>query len=167
MELKELFESTLSMFEVKSVDELKNALMAACYDAKKLKEFKTMVSDLSVDWLQMIFQYYAADRKIKKQDYTPKTLAMFLGKLVGDYGTVVDLCAGSGALTIQKWSENHDIKFELYEIDENVIPYLCFNMVLRNIECKVTLGDVLQDEAKKIWVISKGEEFGIITEVEK
>ena len=65
--------------------------------------------------MQKIFQYYLADRKVKMQDYTPVSLAKFVGKLVRTENehTVYDLCAGSGALTIQKWNLNNELKFFL------------------------------------------------------
>ncbi len=78
-----------------------------------------------------------------------------------------DLCAGSGALTIQRWNENHEQKFELYEFDENVIPFLLFNMAIRNIECTVYHSDVLQQEIYHIYKIGKGKTFGKFSEVMK
>ena len=77
------------------------------------------------------------------------------------------MCAGSGALIIQKWRQNHDIRFIALEIDENVIPFLLFNMVLRNITCKVYQMDALSgEEPVRAWKITKGEEFGNIADIE-
>ena len=99
------------------------------------------------------------------QDYTPKSLADFMGLLLGKSETVVDLCAGSGALTIQKWSRDKQSKFILYELDERVIPFLLFNMAIRNIECIVYHSDVLRQEIFCEYQIKKGEEYGIFKEV--
>ena len=67
-------------------------------------------------------------------------------------------------MIIQRWSQNHDTEFTALEIDENVIPFLLFNMVLRNIKCRVWLVDALTgEEPVKTWDIMKGEEFGYIT----
>lgn len=65
--------------------------------------------------MQMIFQYYFADRKEKMQDYTPKSLAGSSCRVIKtkDEKICLDLCAGSGALTIQKWNENNDLKFHM------------------------------------------------------
>lgn len=101
------------------------------------------------------------------QDYTPKTLALFMGKLIGDADVITDLCAGSGALTIQKWCMNHEQKFELYEFDENVIPFLLFNMAVRNIECTVYHSDVLQQEIFHTYKISRGKKYGNFREIVK
>ena len=133
MELKELTDRTLKLFGVTDPGQLGPALFTACRDHDKLRSFRDLVGgDLTVDWMQKIYQYYLADRKEKKQDYTPASLAQFMGLLAGDSEEIVDMCAGSGALIIQKWQQNHDIRFTALEIDENVIPFLLFNMVLRN-----------------------------------
>ena len=133
------------------------------FDGNTFFGFLGEENDLTKDWLQMIFQYYSADRKGKKQDFTPKCLAQFLSRLIGDSAETIDLCAGSGALTIQRWVENPDTVFTLYEIDENVIPYLLFNMAIRNISATVYQSDILQNETVKAWSIRKGERFGEVS----
>ena len=168
MELKELTDRTLELFGVTSPDQLGPSLLAACRDHEKLRAFRNLVSgDLTTDWMQMIYQYYLADRKEKKQDYTPASLAQFMGLLAGDSEEIVDMCAGSGALIIQKWQQNHDTRFTALEIDENVIPFLLFNMVLRNITCRVYKMDALSgEEPVRAWKITKGEKFGNIADIE-
>lgn len=166
MELKELSTKTLELFQVLSVDDLGAALMLCVSEDEtdKMQAFYEMVDgDLSRDWLQMIYQYYCADRKDKKQDYTPKCLAQFLSRLIGESAETIDMCAGSGALTIQRWIENPDTVFTLYEIDENVIPYLLFNMAIRNISATVHQSDILQNETVKSWSIRKGDRFGKVS----
>lgn len=162
LELKELCEKTLNIFEVESVDDLGKSLMRACKDndTQKFDSFAELVGDINTDWLQKIFQYYQADRKEKMQDYTPESLADFVGRLSGDPDEIIDMCAGSGALTIQKWRRNHELKFRLYELDKNVIPYLLFNMILRNIESTVCQTDVLQNEVYHEYRVKKGDKYG-------
>ena len=62
---------------------------------------------------------------------------------------------------------NNKQKFELYEFDENVIPFLLFNMAVRNIECTVYHADVLQQENFHTYKISRGEKYGKFREVAK
>lgn len=164
MELKELTEKTCELFGIESPEQLKDALLNACNDSNLLSAFVDLVDgDLSQDWLQKIYQYYLSDRKEKKQDYTPACLASFMGKLAGDAEEITDLCAGSGALIIQKWMQNPDTRFEAIEIDDNVIPFLIFNMVIRNISCRVIKMNALcDDKGEKVWRIQKGERFGKI-----
>lgn len=167
MELKELTDRTLELFGITAPDQLGHALLAACGDPDKLRQFCDLVDgDLSTDWMQKIYQYYLADRKEKKQDYTPASLAQFMGLLAGSSERIVDMCAGSGALIIQKWSQKPDVRFTALEIDENVIPFLLFNMVLRNVWCRVFQMDALTGEdAVRAWDVVKGEEFGHITDI--
>lgn len=163
LELKELTEKTLEIFDCQSVEDLGDSLMMALEDESKLQAFCDLVdNDLTKDWLQMIFQYYQADRKDKKQDYTPKCLAQFLSRLIGESSESIDMCAGSGALTIQRWIDNPSTVFCCYEIDEKVIPYLLFNLVIRNITATVNQCDILQDEIYNVWKITKGEKYGKI-----
>jgi len=167
MELKELTDRTLELFGVDNPDNLGSALMESVSNTDKLKTFCDLVGgDLSIDWMQKIYQYYLADRKEKKQDYTPASIARFMGLLAGSSERIVDMCAGSGALIIQKWSQKPDTRFTALEIDENVIPFLLFNMVLRNIQCRVFRMNVLTgEEAVKAWDVVKGEEFGHIIDI--
>ena len=105
MELKELKEKTLEIFDIENINELSEKLYEVCTNNKKeyLKKFKDLVGDLSVDWLQKIFQYYEADRENKGQDYTPITMAKLVSELAQEENEEIclDMCAGSGALTIQ------------------------------------------------------------------
>lgn len=163
MELTDIKEKIFSILDITQVNEIKEKLMTCVrnVDEKIYSDFVEMFNgDLSVDFLQPVYQYYLSDRKEKKQDYTPKCLAALVGRLVGKADVITDMCAGSGALTIQRWNKNHNQKFILYEIDENVIPFLLFNMALRNIECTVYHADVLQQQVFQIFTISKGEKFG-------
>lgn len=165
IELLELKDKVLEIFRT-DIEHLGGALMSAINDNRieLYDQFCSLVeNDLSVDWMQKIYQYYYADRKDKKQDYTPKCLADFMGRLLGDADIVVDMCAGSGALIIQRWVQNPEQKFRAFEIDENVIPFLLFNMVIRNMDASVCQSNVLNDEKAAIWRITKGERYGRIT----
>ena len=164
MELLELVEHVRDMFEAGNKEELKDKIyISVCEnEVDKYAKFKELVNDLSVDWMQMIFQYYYADRKELMQDYTPKSLGELIGQLVGEPEEIIDMCAGSGALTIQKWASGFTGKFILYEFDENVIPFLLFNMIVRNIKCDVHHSDVLSGEVFKSYHIEQGEKFGIL-----
>lgn len=165
MELLELKDKVLDIFET-DIDHLGDAIMKAVRenDSGKYEQFVGLVDgDLSVDWLQRIYQYYYADRIDKKQDFTPKCLADFMGRLVGESNVLIDMCAGSGALTIQRWCNNPNQKFRLYEFDETVIPFLLFNLAVRNIDSSVCRADVLTDEQYGQWRISKGEKYGRLT----
>ena len=166
MELKILTEKTLSLFGVDAPDHLGKKLREACDDHDKLRAFKELVDgDLTIDWMQKIYQYYLADRKEKKQDYTPKSIAELMGRLAGNSDQVIDMCAGSGALLIQKWILDPTSYYFAYEFDDGVIDFLKFNMVIRNIAGTICHADVLTDDIIEKWEIVKGDEFGKIVNI--
>ena len=159
MELKELNQKFVEIFgdlEKFSLDSLTNP---------NCEKFIELVNgDLETDYLQKIWQFYMADRKDKKQDFTPKSL----GKLVAELTKSTteewcyDMCSGSGALTIQKWITNKNLKFVCEELDTNLIPFLLFNLKIRNIEGYVINGNVLTGERKAVYKLTKGEKFSEI-----
>lgn len=164
MELSELTTATLEIFECKTPDDLPVQIKKCVdeSDLEKYQAFKELVGDLEQDWLQQIFQYWLADRKEKMQDYTPKSLAKLMGVLALQKhdGKVIDMCAGSGALTIQTWAMDKSLEFECLEFDENVLPILLFNLSLRNIKATVKHMDVLQDDVMATYEVLTGEKFG-------
>ena len=171
MELAELTSKTLKIFEISEVDDLSEAIMNSVFENRqKLKLFKELVRNLEIDWLQKIWQYYSADRDNLKQDYTPTSLAKLVSRLTETKNSLVvlDLCSGSGALTIQKWTTNKNLKFICKEYDEKVIPILLFNLALRNIEGYVVQTDVLNlGFDKQVYRLTTGEEFSKVEKVEK
>lgn len=166
MELKELTEKTLALFNSEDTTELIRNLPKYWNDIDVKSNFKKMVGDLSIDWLQKIFQYYEADREDKKQDYTPTSLARMMSSVAlrENEKHITDMCAGSGALTIQCWNLDHDVEAECLEFDEIVIPILLFNLAVRNIKATVYQMDVLQQEVIKSWKVVPESEFGKVIE---
>lgn len=165
MELGELCKKVLEIFGCSNTSELGGRLYDAVMNGEyiKLTAFCDTVKDLTVDWLQKIFQYYEADRQEKKQDYTPRSIAKLCAELTETGGkTVYDICAGSGALTIQKWVRNPDKFFICEELDEKVIPYLLFNMAVRNMSGYVINRNVLTMECKSVYRLHYGEAFSIV-----
>lgn len=134
---------------------------------KVFDEWLETFPDLASDSLQPIFQYYMADRKEKMQDYTPKTLAKACILLAGveKAKSVYDMCAGSGALTIQAWNVNKNCSFVCEELDEKVIPFLMFNLSIRNMDAVIINGDILSGERFKAWRLRKGQKYSEIEEI--
>lgn len=169
MELSELTEKVQAAFEITDIGKLSETLLGIVLtdDTSKYELFENLVKTLDVDWLQMIYQYWLADRENKKQDFTPKSLALFLAKMITpEYGTVVDMCAGSGALTIQAWAENPNLEFECIEFDENVIPILLFNLAVRNIKATVRHQDVLSENLFAVYTVEPREKYGKVMKIE-
>ena len=130
--------------------------------SKELKEkYCKEIGNLDSDTLQPIFQYYMADRKEKCQDFTPKSLGMLLSGLIAadDDQEIYDMCADCGSLTIQQWNANKGLRFICKEIDRNAIPFLLFNLAVRNINALVIHGDVLKNEDYARYRLISGENY--------
>lgn len=122
--------------------------------------------DLQTDELQKIFQYHYADRKEKMQDFTPKSIAKLCAACTETKGEIVyDLCAGSGALTIQKWVRAPQKTFICEELDERVIPLLLFNLAVRNMGGYVINRNALTLEFSKGYKLLPGSRFSSIEEI--
>ena len=159
MELKELTEKFQKIFGQLEEFDMEKLTNINC------EKFLDLVSgDLQTDYLQKIWQFYMADREGKKQDFTPKSLGKLVSELTKQEQEtwVYDMCSGSGSLTIQKWNSNKNLKFVCEELDENIIPFLMFNLKIRNIEGFVVNGDILTGEHKAIYKLTKGEKFSKI-----
>lgn len=128
-------------------------------------KYNALVANESKDWLQALWQYYEADRTEKKQDYTPKSLCKLVSTLVGDCETVYDCCGGSGALTLQNLKDKAISNVYIEELDENVIPFLLFNLSLHNANGYVVNGDVLKQEKYKIYQLSNGKKYSKVKTV--
>ena len=167
MELLEFKNRIFSLFGVNDINEFSDALMKCVseYDESMMSGYEEIVgSDFSEDWMQKLFQYYAADRKGAKQDFTPKSLARLVSALA-DEGEIVDQCAGTGSLTIQRWLEDRRGPFTLEENDEKVIPFLLFNLAVRNMDATVFEKDVLADEIRKVYVVKPGERYAKVVAI--
>ena len=167
MELSVLKNKIWSIFSVRN-DDLCNAVMGAAQDESTMSAYCDLVDgDLRTDELQKIFQYYYADRKEKMQDYTPASIAKLCAAETETGGGVVyDLCAGSGALTIQKWAHNPNKTFICEELDERVIPLLLFNMAVRNMNGYVIHRNALTLEMSECFQLSSGNMFSTITKID-
>jgi type I restriction-modification system DNA methylase subunit len=159
LELKELTEKFKEIF-----GELEDFNLDLLTDSNCSKYLELINNDLETDYLQKIWQFFMADRENKKQDFTPKSLGKLLSSLTESENEVwvYDMCSGSGALTIQKWCTNKNLKFVCEELDEDLIPFLIFNLKIRNIEGYVINGNVLTGERKTVYKLTKGEKFSEI-----
>ena len=67
MELKELTSKVIELLKIESPEQIPDSLMEIVLNGKMeyFDRFCNLVEDLSIDWLQKIFQYYLADRKLQ------------------------------------------------------------------------------------------------------
>lgn len=167
MELKELTQKILKIFNADSHARLTERIMQVlespgCHEI--FNSYLGLCPDLSVDWLQRVYQFYCADRDEKKQDYTPVALSKIVATLTHTESvkTIYDCCSGSGSLTIQQWLLHPDAHFICEELDENVIPILLFNLAIRNMNATVIQKNILTGEVMDSWVIERGNQFSSI-----
>lgn len=124
--------------------------------------------DVSIDWFHEYFQDEHADRKTKKQDFTPSSVGKLLSHLIGDTskgdGMFYEPAAGTGGITIKRWNDdrmqhspfNYKPSMYLYtceELSERSIPFLLFNLSVRGMNALVVQCDVLSRKAWGAWMV--------------
>ncbi|EPM6703788.1 SAM-dependent methyltransferase [Listeria monocytogenes] len=120
-------------------------------------EFLSITSDLSKEWFQGYFEAEHADRKNKKQDFTPSSASQICAEIVGASDRYFEAAAGTGGMMIQYWNNNQNAFFEVEELSDRAIPFLLFNMSIRKMTGIIRHGDSLKREFKEIYNIEKGQ----------
>lgn len=116
--------------------------------------------DVGFDWFHEYFQEEHADRKTKKQDFTPQSLSQLVTQLVGspESGLHYEPCAGTGGMTITRWNYDRmqhspfDYRPSWYvynceELSDRAVPFLLFNLAIRGMNAVVVHCDVLTRKA--------------------
>ena len=146
------------------------ALLAVLYDREKREQLMRDVLaavdyDVDDDFFRDYFQEEHADRKTKKQDFTPTSISRLTRALVGDTGgSFYEGCAGTGSMTIAAWDADRkqhspfDYRPSWYfyvceELSERAIPFLVFNLAIRGMNAVVTHCDVLRREAYGVFYV--------------
>lgn len=129
------------------------------------KQFLEIDCDLDKDCFYQYFQEEHAERKKYAQDFTPVSIGNLLSELVdSESGMNLDVAAGTGGLTIQKWiKDKYSTNFFEYrpsmffyqceELSDRAIPFLLFNLLIRGMNATVVHGDVLSREVKNVYFI--------------
>lgn len=124
------------------------------------EKYAEMQIDLSYDGFTNYFQEEHSSRKAMMQDFTPKELAMLSAQLAdGNIGTCLDICAGTGGLSIAVHNIAPQCEFFCEELSERAIPLLLFNLAVRNINAYVSNKNVLTGEIIQNYRIAPGERF--------
>lgn len=140
------------------------------YRENLFKQFLAIDCDLDSDWFHEYFQDEHADRKNKKQDFTPNSVSTILSELVGgSAGNNLDVAAGTGGLTIRKWvADKYSTNFFKYrpsmffynceELSDRAVPFLLFNLLIRGMNATVVHGDTLTRKIKQVYFIQNFED---------
>ncbi|WP_260306632.1 SAM-dependent methyltransferase [Lactobacillus johnsonii] len=157
------------------------------------KNFLKVSTDLSFDWFHEYFEDEQAERKSKKQDFTPDSIAVLLNKLTSKTdGYYYEPAAGTGGILITRWWQNcrtdpvhlHDERFsellswitydprsywyQVEELSDRAIPFLIFNMAIRGMNGVVVQCDSLSREAKEAYFIRNDtDNFLAFSKIEK
>lgn len=146
-----------------------------------LEEFNYNVS---YDWFGDYFEAEHADRKEKKQDFSPIEVSRLISKIItGEkkhHGLIYEPCAGTGQNIISCWhSETRKYTFPwdynannyLYvceELSDRATPFLLFNLLIRGINAVVIHGDVLSRCAKDVYLcINENGDYNSFSELVK
>ncbi|MHC2451272.1 type I restriction-modification system DNA methylase subunit [Bacillus altitudinis] len=148
-------------------------IMEILFDRKRREDvFRQFVADPMLntterDVFHEYFQDEHADRKNKKQDFTPRSVADLLARVIDggfESTTNYDGCAGTGGLTIAKWQSDRtkhspfDYKPSWYfyhceEMSDRAIPFLLFNLLFRGMNAVVVHCDILTRKSKGAFFI--------------
>lgn len=154
------FDALNSFLGIRESYQMPDALMAALLDPARRMELLDMVSDTvdgATDPLRDYFQENHSNRDEMMQDYTPDCLCELVARLTPDAPRMLDLCSGTGALTLFSARPGTAVRCE--ELSERVTPVLLMNLALRNIGGVVVRRDVTTDEAFAAYRLIPGERF--------
>lgn len=158
------------LLNIKESYKAPDRIMKILYDkVEREKVFMRFIrelnSDVSFDWFHEYFEDEQADRKNKKQDFTPQCLSELVSRLVGNNAnTIYEPTAGTGGLIISKWNdirindgpfkyEPNNYLFLCEDLSDRSIPFLLFNLIIRGMNAIVIHGDVLTRECYGIFFI--------------
>lgn len=116
------------------------------------------------DWIQNMFMFSGADSAGLGQDYTPAALSKIMAG-VSDYEgaeTVLDVCCGTGSLTLQLHKKHPGLHFTMQECDTRVVSLLLFNMALNNVYADILHMDIITGQIFAIYEVRPGERFGTV-----
>lgn len=135
------------------------------------KAFLEVSKDVSYDWFTDYFQDEQADRKGKKQDFTPTSVSKLANLLVRsrDEGEYYEIAAGTGSMLIQRWQQDCEKHlpwnyfpsmyfYHLEELGDSTLPFLLFNCAIRGMNASVVNGDSLERTARQIYFVQNEDD---------
>lgn len=116
--------------------------------------------DVSFDWLHEYFQEEHAERKSRKQDFTPQSVAKTISAMVDikDHANIYEPAAGTGGIIITNWNEGRmstnpftyrpsNYLYMAEELGDRTMPFLLLNLLVRGMNAIVIHGDTLERTA--------------------
>lgn len=166
MTKKEVF----SLFGIEDLKDLPDAVTQVLEGDLRTRDsiYRTLLEtnnyDLSFDWFQDLYENELAERKQKKQDFTPQTVAALCSMLIGQTGTIHEPTAGNGSMIIADWWQRCRKKLPwehfpsqnmvtCWELSARAIPILLLNLSIRGIMGYVYHGDVLEKTVRQKYIL--------------
>lgn len=151
------------LFGIKESFELPERLMSVLMDKAQreavFNEFLQYDFDFSHDCLRDYFQDEHSARSALKQDYTPDCICDLISLLMPETDKVIDICSGTGALTI---GTGRNVYFQCEELSKMSIPILLFNLAIRGMNATVLQKDVLTSKIEKAFTVQKNGQYSDI-----
>lgn len=149
--------------------QMPDALLMAILDDERrdsvLKLVADSTDDIKHDGLTTYFQDEHGDRDALKQDFTPPAVCDLVAEMAGEHDAYLDVCAGTGGLTISIWAMYPNAFFRCEEYSARTVPALLLNMAMRNMCGEVVRKDVLTGELYDAYRLERGERFSSVTQI--
>lgn len=153
-------EAINKLFGIKESFELPGVLLKKLLDKeekdKLCSEFMQFEFDTRNDCLRDYFQINNANRSNLKQDYTPDCLCKLVAELLPPCERIIDVCSGTGALSI---ASNKAEFHECEEISNASIPVLLFNLCVRGMNATVAKKDVIKNEVETVYKLIRNGKY--------
>ena len=173
------------MAKTKNVKVEENKLKTALFSFLGVKEsyevpnnlLSILLSDRSEEFIDYIAPFYSierdswrdyfqseqGDRDNFKQDFTPDCIVKIIKGLMGEPAKVLDMCSGTGSLTLPFIDENVEVQCE--ELTSRTIPFLLFNLAIRNVKGVVLQKDILLNRVERKFILEPGAKYSSIKEM--
>lgn len=150
-DLKKTYDSIFSILNIESGETISEDVNKIIFSQKLpeyLKKYRKFVSDFEFEPLIKAYQFYAADREGKKQDFTPVSLSKLISRIMVSPtdNIIMDMCCGLAALSLQIKKETSGKRFIMIELDEKEIPVLLFIMAAYSMDGWVVNENILTHE---------------------
>lgn len=155
LDIKESYQAPERIMNILQSDECHGVFMSF------LDEFNY---DVSYDWFHEYFLDEHADRRVKKQDFTPDSINELLSAVMNPSDVLFEPAAGSGGMIIKAWQrqmtarsfldyEPLDFFVVAEEMSDRTIPFLLFNLMVRGINGDVVHCNSLTRECKDVYFV--------------
>lgn len=172
-ETQNMYKWFLDIFDCKELRYLPDKVLESVLanNTAIYEEYIKEYPDLEKDTLREFFETYFADTTFLAQDFTPDSVALLMTEILlsareDKQKEVLDEAAGIGSLIIPFWKHNPDVTVYARELSATTIPFLLFNLALRNMQGVVIRGDTLTLETFAVYVLNKGEKYSTVTEID-